>query len=139
VKTYHVYIISNASRMLYVGVMNDIHRRMFEHKRKLVPGFSQKYNLHELVYWESFGNINDAIAREKAIKGSLRAKKIVLIRSMNPQWNDLAADWFKTPSVSRALSSFGDPMRIASGSQRKLMQKRQQRAAFEMLAGKSRS
>jgi putative endonuclease len=105
VKTYHVYIISNASRMRYVGVTNDIHRRMFEHKNKRVPGFSQKYNLHRLVYWESFGNIKDAIAREKGIKGCLRAKKVVLIRSMNPQWKDLAADWFKTPSIRRERSS----------------------------------
>ena len=96
-KTYHVYILSNASRMLYVGVTGDLHRRMFEHKNKLVPGFSQKYNLHRLVYWESFGNINDAIVREKAIKGWLRAKKIQLVRSMNPQWKDLAADSSNTP------------------------------------------
>jgi len=104
-KTYHVYIVSNVSRMLYVGVTNDIQPRMFEHKKKLVPGFSQKYNLRRLVYWEAFGNIKDAIAREKAIKGWLRAKKVALIRSMNPQWTDLAADWFKAPTVSRGVSS----------------------------------
>ena len=99
-KTFHVYIITNTSRVLYVGVTNDLHRRMWEHKEKLVPGFSQKYNLHQLVCWEAFGNINDAIAREKTIKGWLRAKKVLLIRSMNPQWKDLAADWFKTPPPS---------------------------------------
>lgn len=95
-KTYHVYIISNSSRMLYVGVTNDLQRRMFEHKGKLVPGFSQKYNLHQLVYWESFGNIKDAITRDRVIKGWLRTRKVVLIREMNPEWKDLAEDWFKT-------------------------------------------
>ena len=66
---YHVYIISNISRMLYVGVTNNMHRRIFEHKNKLVPGFSKNYNLHRLVYFEAFGDIRDAIAREKQVKG----------------------------------------------------------------------
>ena len=62
-RTYHLYILSNVSRMLYVGVTGDLHRRLFEHKNKLVPGYSRNYNLHKLVYIEAYGNINDAISR----------------------------------------------------------------------------
>jgi putative endonuclease len=98
-------MVSNISRMLYVGVTNNMHRRIFEHKNKLVPGFSKKYNLHQLIYFEAFGNIRDAIAREKQIKGWTRAKKIALIRSVNPKWEDLAADWFKTSPLKGTVSS----------------------------------
>ena len=80
--------------MLYVGVTGDLDRRIFEHKNKLVPGYSRNYNLHKLVYTETFGNINDAISREKEIKGWLRSKKTDLIKSTNPHWNDLAAGHF---------------------------------------------
>jgi len=97
-KTFHVYIMANVAKMFYVGVTNDIHHRIFEHKHKLVPGFSAKYNLHRLVYAEGFGDIRDAIAREKQIKGWLRVKKIELIESVNSKWDDLAAHWFKPPS-----------------------------------------
>ncbi len=85
--------------MLYVGVTNDLQRRIFEHKHKLIPGFSKKYNLHRLVHFESFGHVHDAIAREKQLKGWLRAKKIALIESSNSRWHDLAADWFKAPKI----------------------------------------
>jgi putative endonuclease len=91
--------------MLYVGVTNNMHRRIFEHKNKLVPGFSKKYNLHRLIYFEAFGNIRDAIAREKQIKGWTRAKKITLIEAANPNWEDLAADWFKASPVKGTVSS----------------------------------
>ncbi len=67
-----VYFMSNESRMLYVGVTNDLHKRVFQHKLKLIPGFTQKYNLYKLVYFEMFGDIRAAIAREKQIKGWLR-------------------------------------------------------------------
>ena len=100
-KAYHVYILSNTAKMLYVGVTADLHRRMFEHKKKLVPGYSNQYNLHRLVYWEEFGNICDAIAREKEIKGWVRSKKVALIRSVNPNWKDLAEDRFRLPVAER--------------------------------------
>jgi putative endonuclease len=100
-RVFHVYILSNVSRMLYVGVTNDLERRTYEHKHKLVPGFSTKYNLHRLVYFEAFGHIGDAIAREKQLKGWLRSKKLALIESTNPEWNDLAADWFKAPKTAK--------------------------------------
>jgi putative endonuclease len=99
-RTYHLYILSNVSRMLYVGVTGDLNRRLFEHKNKLVPGYSRNYNLHKLVYIEAYGNVNDAIYREKEIKGWLRSKKADLIKSTNPRWNDLAANYF-SPLTTR--------------------------------------
>ncbi|WP_035139461.1 GIY-YIG nuclease family protein [Fischerella sp. PCC 9605] len=91
---YYVYILTNYSKTLYTGVTNDLIRRIHEHKQKLIPGFTQKYNIDRLVYYEETVDVAEAIAREKQIKGWLRAKKIALIESMNPEWNDLSADWF---------------------------------------------
>jgi putative endonuclease len=68
-KNYYVYIMSNISKMLYVGVTNNLEHRIFQHPAKLIEGFTKKYNLHQLVYFEAFGTIRDAIAREKQIKG----------------------------------------------------------------------
>ena len=88
---YYVYIITNKSNnVLYVGVTNNIIRRMYEHKNHLVKGFSDKYNCEKLVYVEITNNISDAIAREKQIKGWLRKKKEDLINSINPNWDDIA-------------------------------------------------
>src|SRR5207245_6786378 len=88
---YSVYIMAGASGVLYIGVTNDLDRRVVEHKQKLVPGFSARYNLSKLVYFELFGNVLAAIAREKELKGWLRKRKIALIESINPHWNDLSA------------------------------------------------
>jgi putative endonuclease len=99
---FHVYILTNVSKVLYIGVTNDLERRIYEHKLKLVPGFSAKYNLHRLVYFEAFGHIGNAIAREKELKGWLRSKKVALIQSQNPKWLDLAADWFKAQKPATA-------------------------------------
>jgi putative endonuclease len=74
-RIFHVYILTNVSKMLYVGVTNDLQRRTHEHKHKLVPGFSAKYNLHRLVYFEAFGHIGDAIAREKTNQGLAAIKE----------------------------------------------------------------
>ena len=76
--------------MIYIGVTNDLNRRLYEHKNKIIQGFTQKYNLNKLVYFEETNDINAAISREKQIKGWLRKKKIVLIESMNPGWKDLS-------------------------------------------------
>jgi putative endonuclease len=92
-KEYYVYIMTNKSRTLYTGVTNNLMRRVHEHKNKLVPGFTSKYNIQFLVYYEAGNDINAAIAREKQIKGWLRSKKIALIDSMNPQWKDLSEEW----------------------------------------------
>jgi putative endonuclease len=91
-KTYFVYILANHSRMLYTGVTSDLERRTAEHKAKVMPGFSKKYNLHRLVYFEETNDIRSAIAREKQIKGWLRKKKIALIESVNPTWKDLSTE-----------------------------------------------
>ena len=87
---YYVYILSNKSnKVLYTGVTNDLLRRVYEHKNKHVKGFSSKYNLSKLVYYEEAEDIYGAITREKQIKGYVRAKKIKLIESMNSEWKDL--------------------------------------------------
>jgi putative endonuclease len=101
-RTYHVYILASASRVLYTGVTNDIQRRVTQHREKQVPGFSARYNVQELVYLEPFGDIRLAIAREKQIKGWLRVKKIALIESLNPGWRDLSVEWRSAaPRVQR--------------------------------------
>jgi putative endonuclease len=94
-KEYYVYIMTNKSRTLYTGVTNDLMRRVYEHKNKLIPNsFTSKYNIRFLVYYESTPTVHVALAREKQIKGWLRVKKIALIDSMNPEWKDLSEEWF---------------------------------------------
>ena len=92
-KWYYVYILTNwNNRVLYVGVTNNLRRRMIEHKEKINDGFTKKYNVTKLVYYESTDDIISAIRREKEIKGWLRKKKNELVTRMNPQWNDLSND-----------------------------------------------
>ncbi len=93
-RDYCVYIMSSKSRTLYTGVTNNLERRVYEHQHKLLPGFTSRYNITHLVYYEVYSDIRDAIAREKEIKGWLRVKKISLIESMNPHWEDLSAAWY---------------------------------------------
>jgi putative endonuclease len=92
-RQYYVYIMTNRSRTLYTGVTNDLRRRVQEHKRKLVPGFTQRYNITQLVYYEETQDVRAAITREKQIKGWLRMKKVALIESLNPEWRDLSDEW----------------------------------------------
>jgi len=94
VRTYYVYIMTNQTRTLYTGVTNNLERRVLEHKRKLLPGFTRQYNINRLVYFESFGDVRAAIQREKQIKGWLRAKKVALIVAANPAWKDLSDGWY---------------------------------------------
>jgi putative endonuclease len=100
---YYVYIMTNKSRTLYVGVTNNLERRVFEHKQKLVPGFTSKYNITRLVYYETTSSAESAIAREKQIQGWLRAKKIALVTASNSEWQDLSADWFHDGSSGSAM------------------------------------
>ena len=87
---YYVYILSNAhNTVLYTGVTNDLQRRCLEHKQKIIKGFTQRYNVDKLVYFESFDFVEYAIAREKQIKGYSRAKKNALINSFNKEWVEL--------------------------------------------------
>jgi putative endonuclease len=88
-KTYYVYVLASISRTLYIGVTNDLERRVVEHGEGLMPGFTAKYHVKRLVYFEAFGEIEAAISREKQLKGWRRAKKIKLIESLNPRWDDI--------------------------------------------------
>ena len=91
---YSVYIVASKSRTIYIGMTNDLHRRLFEHKNGLLEGFTEKYRCHRLVYYESFDDVLKAIDREKQLKRWNRAKKVWLIERRNPTWEDLAAEWF---------------------------------------------
>lgn len=104
-RVYDVYILTNATRTLYVGVTNDLERRVYEHKNKLVAGFTSRYNIGWLVYHEATEDIRAAIEREKQIKGWSRAKKANLIESVNPGWVDLSADWYADGPAAAVLDS----------------------------------
>ena len=92
---YYVYILTNKRNgTLYIGMSNDLERRVLEHKRKVIEGFTKKYGLSKLVYFEMYQYVNDAILREKQLKKWRRQWKIDLIEKENPNWNDLAYDWY---------------------------------------------
>ena len=100
-RTYYVYIMANRARVLYVGVTNDLARRVEEHKRGLVRGFTSRFHVTRLVHFEEFVDIRDAIAREKELKGWRRSRKIELIEQRNLEWQDLAERWFRIQSPLR--------------------------------------
>jgi putative endonuclease len=102
---YYTYIVASRSRTLYTGITNNLARRISEHREGVVSGFTRKYRIHRLVYFEAHDDVRTAIMREKQIKGWLRAKKIALIEAQNPAWDDLAAAWFDTPSGRAGPSS----------------------------------
>ena len=91
--TYFVYILSSSRGTLYTGVTNDLYSRILTHKNKGLPGFTSKYDVKRLIYFEIFRDIDRAILREKEIKGWRRKKKLALIRTLNPKFEDLARDW----------------------------------------------
>lgn len=93
---YYVYIMNSPNGTLYTGVTNDLMRRVYEHKNKVIEGFTKTYNVTRLAYFEETTDVGVAIAREKQIKSWRRSKKIDLIKSMNPTWMDLAEDWYET-------------------------------------------
>ena len=90
---YFVYIMTNRRHTLYIGVTNDLVRRVHEHKHKLLRGFTSRYAIDRLVYFEESDDARAAIGREKQLKGWLRARKIALIESTNPRWQDLSRSW----------------------------------------------
>jgi putative endonuclease len=100
---YFVYILTNTSRTLYIGITNDIVRRVYEHKNKLLPGFTSRYNISQLVYFEETSDVQAALIREKEIKGWRRSKKTYLINSINSKWTDLSATWY-TDEIPRSRS-----------------------------------
>ena len=105
-RDYWVYILtSRDNKVIYIGVTNDLQRRVFEHKHKLLDGFTAKYNVHRLVYMESTMSIEAAISREKQLKGWRREKKAALVRTTNPEWRDLSDDWFAVTETDPSLLS----------------------------------
>jgi putative endonuclease len=92
---FHVDILANPSGVLYTGVTSHLERRVAEHKQKQIPGFTKKYDVVRLVYFEPFGDVRNAISREKQIKRWRREKKLTIIRAMNPQFRDLSEDFHK--------------------------------------------
>ena len=106
---YYVYMMQSASRRaLYIGVTNNLCKRVWQHKTHSFEGFTDDYNCTRLVYWESFDDVANAIDREKQLKRWRREKKMWLIERKNPAWNDLAADWFpketQGPSTSLGMT-----------------------------------
>ena len=106
-KRFHVYIMTNnpKSAVLYVGITGNLRRHVWQHKNKIVKGFTSRYNLTRLVYYEQFVYPDAAINREKEIKGWRRSKKIALIMSINPRWEDLGMDWqniYKPDDLTRS-------------------------------------
>ncbi len=93
-KVYFTYIMSSLGGTLYTGVTNNIWARVLTHKHKTIPGFTKKYKVTRLVYYEESNSIHSAITREKQIKSWTRSKKIRLIESINPKWKDLAINWY---------------------------------------------
>ena len=92
--TYYVYLLTNwNNKVMYLGVTNNLERRLYEHRNKLVKGFTEKYNVHKLVYFEKIHDVTAAITREKEIKKWLREKKNQLVNRMNPDWKDLSSGW----------------------------------------------
>jgi putative endonuclease len=94
--------LASKSRRLYVGVTNNLERRLFEHKSKQLDGFTKQYNIDRLVYFEQTSDVLSAIAREKQLKSWNRSKKIALIETVNPTWEDLSAEWYKADSSLRS-------------------------------------
>ncbi len=104
---YYVYIVQSSSRRaLYIGVTNNLERRVLEHKTGQCEGFTKKYSVTRLVYYEAFPDFRQAISREKQLKGWLRIKKLELVNASNPLWKDLAADWY-SPEVLQPKTASG--------------------------------
>ena len=92
-KKYWVYIVASRTGTLYIGMTNNLYARVMQHKSGEIEGFSSRYKCHRLVYWEGSDDVLKTIDREKQLKGWRRAKKILLIESVNPRWEDLAEKW----------------------------------------------
>ena len=91
---YYVYILANwDDSVLYIGVTNNLERRLYEHKNHLADGFTKKYNVDKLVYYEYTSDVYAALEREKQLKGWTRRKKMALVKKENPEWNDLSLEW----------------------------------------------
>jgi putative endonuclease len=116
---YYVYIMASRSLNLYTGVTNSVYQRALQHKSGDIDGFTKKYHINRLVYYEMFEHIGNAIAREKQVKAWTRTKRLALIKSANPTWQDLAEDWggkaeLQIPRVARDDNSIveGEPSKL---------------------------
>ena len=107
-RQFSVYILASKTRRLYVGVTNDLERRLYEHLSGAVS-FTARYRIHRLVYFETTGNSIAAIEREKQLKGWLRSKKVALIESIKPTWNDLAESWIDKTLLATLREGTADP------------------------------
>ena len=101
---YYVYIMSSQTRVLYIGVTNNLERRVEEHKHGAIPGFSSRYRTRRLVHYEETSDVWAALEREKQLKTWTRARKAALIEAINPDWNDLSTEWTMGSPVA-----MGDP------------------------------
>ena len=102
-RVYHVYILASRSRNLYIGVTGDLKRRVLQHKQDLVEGFTRKYRIHRLVYFEAYMDVRDALGREKQIKAWRRGKKVAPITANNPLWDDLSREWYKSVTGEKQI------------------------------------
>ncbi len=98
-RTYFVYILASKPRRIYIGVTSDLEQRLWQHKNKVVEGFTQQYNIDRLVYFEDTSDVKSALEREKQLKGWRREKKIALIEATNATWRDLSTDWQSAAAV----------------------------------------
>jgi putative endonuclease len=120
-REYHffVYMIqSNSRRALYIGMTNHLRRRVWQHKTHEFAGFTNDYDAGRLVYWEQFETVQAAIAREKKLKGWRREKKLALITAMNPDWKDLAADWYGKAELKLIEKQANPRINLTRGSGR---------------------
>jgi len=107
-KSYFVYILTNHNdAVMYVGVTSNLERRVAEHRQKLIPGFTKKYNVFKLVHFEQFSDPVNAITREKQIKGWRRSKKDGLVKQENPEWKDLSLGWHTDSSQTLGMTKEG--------------------------------
>jgi putative endonuclease len=114
-RQYYVYILTNALRTtLYIGVTSALERRVWQHKTGAADGFTKRYRLHQLVYWEETTDVWAALEREKQIKRWRREKKVALINRMNPEWRDLSADWYEPMSAQDVSARVAKPRRQIS-------------------------
>jgi putative endonuclease len=111
-RVYSTYIVASKSRTLYVGVTGDLLRRVFQHKQKAHDGFTSLYNCTRLVWHQQFSQVSDAIQREKELKGWTRAKKIALIQSTNPTWEDLSDQWYRSNSANLTAQEADPSLRL---------------------------
>ena len=114
---FYVYIMASKSRVLYTGVAKSLVRRVWQHKNDVLEGFTKRYRIHRLVYFESFDDIRTAINREKQVKSWPRAKRVALIEALNPTWEDLAEHWYDAYcySVEKQIPSGLPPQQAKIG------------------------